>query len=78
MTTFDFIRRSDELLAPPKYHFKTYTRTSHGSNFSVGTKYGIEDMPWFAISVNVGIGILNLQVVGDAKKTFFEVGLQHL
>lgn len=63
MTTLDFIRRSDEVVAPPKYHFKAYTRASHGSTFSVGATYGIEDRPLLATSVSMGIGILIVMII---------------
>lgn len=57
MTTLECIKRSEVLLAPPKYHFSTHVRTTHGSAFSIGTANGTASTPLKTTSANSGIGI---------------------
>ena len=57
MTTLECIKRSEVLLAPPKYHFSTHVRTTHGSAFSIGRANGTASLPLKTTSANRGIGI---------------------
>ena len=57
MTTLECIKRSEVLLAPPKYHFITHVRTTHGSAFSIGIANGTASTPLKTTSANSGIGI---------------------
>lgn len=67
MTTFDLIKRSDVLLAPPKYSLRSHTMNSHGRVFNIGMANGIHDIPRDAISVKMGIGILAWPVSASKK-----------
>ena len=57
MTTLECIKRSEVLLAPPKYHFNTHVRITHGSAFSIGRAKGTASTPLKTTSAKRGIGI---------------------
>lgn len=45
MITLECIKRSDVLLAPPKYIFRSHTKNSTGKIFRRGTTNGNKDAP---------------------------------
>lgn len=59
MTTLECIKRSEVLLAPPKYILRIMTRTIHGKILRAETANGIEEMPPKMASAIKGIGMTN-------------------
>lgn len=57
ITTFECIKRSEVLLAPPKYSLSSHIRPNQGSVFSNGTRYGIDEIPLNIMSASSGMGI---------------------
>lgn len=68
MITLECIKRSEILLAPPKYHFASHVRMTQGNAFSIGRRYGIESGPLKTMSPSNGIGILTTLVRGNGHK----------
>jgi len=56
--TLECIRRSEVLLAPPKYNLRSHVRTSQGRVFSIGIAKGMEETPLNSTSASSGIGIM--------------------
>ena len=57
MIILECIKRSEVLLAPPKYHFRSHVSRTQGNAFSTGRAKGIESTPSKIASANKGIGI---------------------
>lgn len=57
MTTLECIKRSEVLLAPPKYSLRITTRTTHGRILRTETANGMEEMPPKMASAMRGMGM---------------------